>query len=766
MSFALIVLTIIKGQFEFDTFHRDKSRIYRITSEITDRENKLSGFATTPCPLARDLVTLSPIIEAATFVRPIDYIKTTYNFKSLDLKAAFTDTSFFNIFSFPVYPANSKSSFKETNAVMISDSASKKLFGGEEPLGAVIHLEGLGDFQIVGLIKNGNLKSHLQNDLYVSSGAIPLLERNNKIDSLSNNWKNYLSNITYIKVKNGISQSKLTALLASVSNRLNSIFKVGDGEKSIRFSSQKLSKITPLRGYYMDNASGLTIGIIYIISGAILFLMILTCFNYSNLTVARALTRAREIGVRKVLGASKRQIVGQFIVESFTVAFLSMLLACALITFIPLTDNLSKLFHQATFDWQTAMLVFFFLIFVSLTAGILPALLMSGIRVVEVLKNLSNLKIMNLRFLNKILTIAQFAISGALVLTLITIYRQSRFMEMGDYGFHPENMINVRRDPGSGYSFNTLSSELRQIRGVENVSGSSSLFGYHPTGYCRVLKTNDNASIEAGYFFIDENTILNFGLQLVSGENFWENSPSSQNERVIINEKAVEIFNLKTPQNAIAKTIRADENLRFKVIGVVRDFHFENFKNPIGPLILRYDQSKIQIVNLKIQPFAFNRVYAQIKSKWKQLDIQDPPEIERMNERFRQEQSHEKDVLFFGYFSVMIMAVSSLGLMGISYYAMQVKTREASIRKILGADAFSIMLFLAKEFFVLIGIAMLIGIPAGQYLSWLFLNNFAYKVSLSAGSVIFAVLFILLTCLLTLSAQTIKTAFASPVKRL
>ena len=764
LSFCLIAITIIKGQYDYDAFHKDKNQIYRIIAEVTTKDNVRGRFATTPSILAGQIQDITPSVSSAATLRPIGYEDVSFAEKTLNFKIAFTNAQFFDIFSFSAEPFLISGSFKEPNTAVISDEVSRNLFGFTYPIGKIITVRNLGDYKITGIVHLQDVKTHLKNDLFLSAASIPLLERNHRIDSISQNWTNYTSCYTYVKLKNNENTHQLKSNIAGIAGEIGRRFSSSTPEKTITFSLQELPGITPSKGYFLDNTTGLTASSIYVISSCVLFLLLLTCFNYSNLTVARALTRTKEIGVRKVMGATRTQVFTQFIVESGMIALLSTGVACLLIPIIPLNDTLATLFHETTFDFTIVILFLLFAVFAGLLAGIIPSLLLSKLKSVLILKNLANLKIFNISILNRILTISQFSISCVLFIVLSTMFRQSRFMHESDYGYNFENIINIPKDAQFNYA--TFASEFSKIPGVRQVSGMSDVFGHHPTGRYRIRLKKDDNYREVAYYYVDDHVITNFGLQLLAGSGFTQSTNAAQKNLVVINTRAVELLGFGTADQAIGRQVHLNDTTQVLVAGVIKDFHFENFKYGIDPLMLQYDPSKLTTLNILVEKGRMASISTDIKSKLKELNVLNPVEPDLMSHTLREQQAHSGDVNFFAYIALMILTISCLGILGMSAYASEIRTREISIRKVLGAGSFNIFFLLTREFCLLVSIALVTGMPAGIFLSNLFLNNFAYKVSVSLASILFTAAGIVIVGLIVFGSQTIRSSVASPLKRL
>lgn len=762
ISFCLIVVAILKGQYEYDSFQSNKERIYRIVSSITDRENNRFTYATSPAPLGNDIIRRIPSVEEAACVTPIGSVQASYLNGALQLSTAFTNSSLFKIFELPLTRPSLINEFDQPNLAIVSKEAALRLFHSENPIGLVFSVEQLGDFKVVDVVDLDKVKTHINYEVYLSSPSLRQLEANRKIDLTQKDWVKYTSSFTYCMIANTKEASAVRSALLSVSMDATKLLSGNEDVKSISFQLQNLLDITPSRGYILDNSPGFSKNGIYFISLLVFVFLCLTCFNYSNITVARALTRTKEIGVRKVMGASRFQVFMQFVVESIVVSFLAMLLACVILPFIPLNDAFRNLFRSAKIDSLFVVLFILFSILTGLLAGVIPGTLLSKLKTIQVLQNLSNLKILKASYLYRFFAIVQFAICGIIIMVLFSMYRQNRFMATADYGFNYTNVVNV--PVSSAQVAGVLQAELSNLPGVTNISGISANLGYHPSGYCELSTDGSSDGIESGYYFVDDKTVGNFGLDLVAGSDF-KYGDAERNE-VIINELAAKRLGFKNNSEAIGKFTKIDDTLSAFIAGVVRDFHFENFKHPIQPMLLRYDPGKIKFLNVRIEPAAYPEILQSIKKKAKLAGVNLIDELQLMDVKIKDEQYHMQDILFISYIAIMLLTVCCLGVLGMAAYSAETRTKEISIRKLLGAGFGEVVMVLSKEYLVILLTAMTVAVPIGIIVSKIFLNNFAYRVSVDALSVVYAVMLVLLVGFTAFGSQIVKTAFVSPVKRL
>jgi len=763
MAVCIIVLSIVKGQYDFDNFHKDGERIYRIITKVTTSDNEILSFATTPLPLNERVSQNYTGTENLTTVRPIYFIKGESSSKEIEIKAAFTTSSFFSLFSFQLMNGSSINSFNDPGSIVLSEETAEKFFGQSSPIGEIIKLQNLGAFKIIGVIKKTNFKSHLNYDAYISINSAVMLEKNGKLDSISNKWNDYLAGYTYVKLRPNINKDDITKFLSILTAGLKKNITFKNGEKSFRFFPQSLNNITPSSGLFLENSPGLSNKSISILILAVFVLLLLTCFNYSNLTIARSLTRTKEIGVRKVLGASRFQVFIQFLLEAILLSLIGFLFACILVPFVPLNTPFNNLFSGVNIDLK---LIFFLLVFTFITgciAGFLPGLIFSKFQPLQILKKLSNLKIMKGKHLTRALITIQFSISVILVINILIIYKQSDFMANADYGFNADNILNLKIPTNVNYK--NLKNDLLSISGVNKVSAISSNFGSQSPDFCNAKSDLFSSSIALNYYFTDENIISNFQLKLISGENFWANSKVSQDNRIIVNEAAVKALNLGGPSQAIGRMLILDDTSKYFIIGVVKDFHFQNFKSLIAPMAFKYSQSQLSSLNVSIQRSNLKEVLSKIEVVYKKYSHENIDNLQMMKEQFQNHQSHIDDVKMIGFLSFLFLIIGCLGLLGISAYTVEIKIKEISIRKLLGASDSDIFMFLSKEYFIILIVSCLLGCPLGLILGQSFLNQFAYKIHIGPFILGIAVLFILAVGLITFGSQTLKSALSTPLQR-
>ncbi|HEY4107690.1 ABC transporter permease [Puia sp.] len=758
MAVCLLVLNIVRTQYAYDRWHPEGTRIYRILTRVTARNGRDFDYATTPPAVAARLLRENAHIEAAATLRPAPGLTVRANGKQIDLSGVFTDTGFFRIFNF--YPSSGTvAGFAQPNTAILTQQAAEKFFPNGEATGKIISLNDSFVVRIIAVLAPTPGRTHLNYDVFLSAASIPFAESSRLLDSASGRWDKYTAAYTYVRTRPDA--GSLNEYLSRLSEAQSPITKFGNGEKAILFSAQPLGKISPGHGYYLENSNSLPSRAIYILLGAITLLLLLTCFNYSNLIVARSVTRAKEIGVRKVMGASRFQVFLQFILESTLLSLTAMLLALPLVPFIPLNPSLQNLFSGASVDAAAFLYLLLFSLSTGFLSGFLPALLLSGFRATEILKSLSGLRIFRGSFFSNILFVAQFALSFLLVIDLIVMVRQSEYMSRGEYGLDLQDKIAVRIP--EGVNGIVLLNELHRVPFFTRTASLSDLFGYQPTGYSKVRSANDAEQRELAQYYTDDQVVPMYGLTLLAGTGF---SPATGRNSIILNETAVTTLHLGAPPEAIGRMLVIDDTTHVTVSGIVKDFHFQNFKNPVRPLGLRNGPDKIHYISLKVSKQQQAEAVARIKAVWHALGIPGNPECQWEAQHLAETQGHGDDVKMIGFLFIMFLIIACMGLLGIASHAAGMKTKEVSIRKVLGAGNIAIFFLLSRRYFYLLGIAAAIGVPLGYVTSHVFLQAFVYKVSIGATTLLAGLFAVLAIGLLTFGSQTIRAALTPPARRL
>jgi putative ABC transport system permease protein len=509
---------------------------------------------------------------------------------------------------------------------------------------------------------------------------------------------------------------------------------------------------------------------IYFLGGLALIILLTSCFNFTNLSIARSLTRAREIGVRKVTGAMRWQIFSQFITESVLVALLALVLALAMMVFLkPLILQLN-LAHIFRWDLQiNEMVVVVFIVFatvVGILAGLFPALVLSGFQPVKVLKSLNNLKLFSRMGLRKALLVSQFTLSLFFILTLIVIYNQLTLFINQDHGFNMRSNILVRLNNTPA---DALKNELLKYNNITSVSAASHVPAAGTSFGAGFKKKLDDAEwTNLDYFLVDENYVENMGIKLLAGSFFTQERKEANKDFIVINQAAARAFHFETDFDAIdQEVIMEHDSSRRTIIGVVQNYNHNDLIRAIEPMALMYNPTEYGLLQVAYAG-QYTDAAASIEKAWASVN----PGMKVDYKEVEDEINQYYEIIFgdivsvLGMISILAILISCLGLLGMATYATESRIKEISVRKILGSTNSSLVLLLSRGFLSMLAIAIVLGVPAAYFLNNLWLNYIAYHTTLGVGSISLGVLILVVFGVLTIGSQTIRATFVKPVDNL
>ena len=764
MSVCLLVLMRLKDQLSYDTFHPHADRTYRIITQLTNQQGNRFRFASTPLPLATTLKKDYNFIESVAQLYTTGDRKATFNKKELNLHPAFTETGFFNVFGFTLQQGNARTALQEPNSIVLSSTTAKKFFGDVNPVGQSLAIDKLGSFTITGVLHEPPAKSHIDFDAYLSVSSVPVLEKTGALPPASEQWNNVTAGYTYLLVKKGTTKKQVTAAVESTAVALKKISTL-KGKEDYTFGAQPFDKI--ILGEELANSLGNTGSPGKVWSEiAIAFIILLSaCFNYMNLSVARALKRGKEVGIRKVAGAFRSQVFAQFITESVCVAFMSLGIAVILLKLLmdyaPFAGEMVP--AGATIDIGLLGWFTLFSVCTGLMAGALPAWTLSSFKPVEVLKNLSNIKLFGGNRFRKVLTTAQFALSLIIIIFTLIFSKQFSYMATADPGFNCENVLSI---PLQGTDYNILSNHIRQLSGVVQVGAVSDNPGRNASGKSTVKQQPGDQGIQMDYYDADTYFAGMMKLTLLAGNSFPANSSASYEQYIMINQTALHALQIKEPAAAVGKQVWLNDTTQVQIAGVLKDFYFHGMESPVTPLIIRNRPGSYAFLNVRTAKFPDKVFVANIEKIWKSLNPVQPFAYSNLKEALYERHSAWGTISMLGFLGFMSVTIACLGLFGMIVYTTETRKKEIGIRKVMGASVSAIMYLLSKSFIRLVLLAGAIAVPVSYVLGYLFLNLFANRISV--GIFIPAAGFLGLLCVvvLTISAQVYQAAVVNPVKNL
>jgi putative ABC transport system permease protein len=770
MSLAMLIIMVVRDQFTFDNFHNDSERIYRINTNALRTDGDIEPYASTPLPLAKAISEDYTIAEKVVRINRQFRGDAVYGSVNVPLQGILTETSFFEVFNFPFEKGNASTALNDAKNVVLTHEAAERIFGKQEPIGQTIALGKYGDFQVAGVLKPFVSKTHFEFEILGSMEALPFLEKQGVVGQSLESWTNYYAGYVYLKIGAGHTVDELNKALEQIASKSYSGLELETRDKGYEFFPQALNEITPGPSLSNNMGNGLP-DIILIFMGSLgAVVMIMACFNYTNLMIARSLTRAREIGVRKVMGARRIQVFGQFIGEATVFAIIALLLSYVLLqglkpAFMQL--SIAKSFEMDLREDYSLYLYFIaFAISVGIIAGLLPAGYLSAFRPIQALKDSGTSKVYSRLAFRKALVVIQFSLSVVFIIVVLVIYNQVNFMINKDYGINDKNIMNVRMQ---GVAFEKFASEVSKIPGVLSVGGVSHQLGTWADRSSDYKKTAGDQPFGMRDFIVDDNYIDNLELKFLAGKNF---DPANEREReahVILNEKALPLFDLKDPVSAVGQAIYVEDSVMLTVIGVLQDFHFRPLSYEIGPVAFRYSANDLAFVSARIVPSQKESVQTQMEATWKRLDPVHPFQMKTMDEEIDEayERTGLTDMLqVVSYVCFLAITLACLGMLGMAMYSTQTRIKEIGVRKVMGAESWQVVMVLSRSFLLLIAISIIIGAPAGYAVGGMFLESYVYKIPMSFGLMFTGVATIVVLGIVTIASQTWKAAGVNPVKSL
>ncbi|NBA85782.1 FtsX-like permease family protein [Emticicia sp. CRIBPO] len=770
---SLIIMLYVHHELSYDRFNENADRIARVVfrGKMNGEDMKESVVM---APVASAMMADYPEVEDATRLRDYGSPKVTYKENTFkDDKFAYVDPNFFRIFTLPLLKGDVKTALDQPYTVVITQELAAKYFGKADPVGKTLDFKDWNQvFTVTGVIDKVPTNSHFHFDLFGSMAGMP--------DARSDSWMN--SNFfTYILLKKGHNYKDLEAKMPKLTDKymapqiekalgvtLAEMRKKGN---NVGLYLQPLTEIHLYSDFTVNLEAGGNIKYVYIFGAIAIFMLLIACINFMNLSTAGASKRAKEVGIRKVLGSLKLELVGQFLLESLILTFMALAIALGLVkAVLPFFNELSGKELVFNFITQPEILVglLLFGLFVSVLAGSYPAFFLSSFKPVSVLKGkfISMGKSIGLR---SSLVVFQFSISVCLIIGTTVVYQQLSYIQNKELGYKKDHLLVLRSAGVLGGNQEVFKEQLLKDPRIEGVSVS----GYLPAGayYNSMSGTYPDQEVNMNrrttVYGIDYDYVPAMGMKLVSGRNF-SKSFGTDSSGVIINETTAKIFGWG--KNAVGHTINRFLNNEgrtraYKVIGVVKDFHFQSFHEQISPLAMFLERSPGLII--KVNTDNMPVLISDIGNKWNQFKTGEPFAYDFMDDLFQQTfVSEQKTGSIITIFAGLTIFVACLGLFGLATFTAEQRIKEIGVRKVLGANVSQIVALLSKDFIKLVLIACLIAFPVGYWLMNKWLQDFEYKISLSwlvfAGSALSAVL----VALMTVSYQAIKAALMNPVKSL
>ena len=784
MAVCLLIILFIQSELSYDKHHEKADNIYRV---VLDRNypGRSTSYSIIPQSIGGAIKAEFPEVLESTrlfnlggngsfFLRIGD--------KTFEEKRVLgADSNFFRVFSSKILHGDATTALEKPHSAVINATTAKKYFGSTDVVGKQFETDGndtTETFFITAVVADWPDNSHFLFDMLVSTNTFQFTRRPNFIGFAAHTYLLLNPNSSYKAL-----EAKFPEIIKKyVSGEINKVFnqswedfqKAGNG---YHYYLQPLSKIHLVSNLEAELRPNGSMTAVYIFGIVAIFILFLACINFINLSTARSVERAKEVGIRKTFGSEKRSLIGQFLIESVFVSLISMLLAFVIIILlIPTFNTISGKELTVIYFLQPTwiFLLLAFVIITGLIAGLYPAFVLSSFNPIAVLKGRFKSNRYGLALRNG-LVIFQFAISVILIISTIVVNRQMKFMLGDKLGFKKDHVIVVERTDMLENKLPAFKNELLSIAGVEMASGTSTVPGNQNFFGTTWQEVGSKAPMTGRGMIVDEDFGKTLGLELKEGR-FFSRDFSTDTLSVVLNERAVKELGLK---NAIGSRITSPTELFngpdgatyvYTVVGVIKNFHYHSLHEPISPLVMinsRKFGSRSGLVALRIKGDNFKTALADVGTVWKKFVKEKPFNYyfldKALADQYKAEQTTQR---IFTIFSGLAIFIACIGLLGLAAYATQQRTREISIRKILGASESSIVTMLSKDFLKLVLLSSAIAFPLAWWAMNKWLQDFAYRVDVGWWIFIAAAMLAVLIALLTISTQALKAAFTNPVKNL
>ncbi|MEK6481243.1 ABC transporter permease [Catalinimonas sp. 4WD22] len=770
MAACILILQYVSYELSYDDFHTRAEDIYRVTLDIHKNEGQQTRIARVSPAVGSAFQAEFPEVENYTrmIILGPDAVLTYENKYKGEAGVYLADSAFFDVFSYPLIRGNPKTALNEPFSIVITESTARSLFQDENPLGkdVVLNAANLDEtsfpFKVTGIIEDFPENTHLQPAVLISYPTLFEFVGHQFDESWT--WN---ETYTYVRLNGHADPKMLQARFSEVVQRFNQAYM----EEQHMDWHYRLQPITDIHLHSdLQHESSVNGNAFYVYFLAVVGLMILLIayINFVNLVTVKALNRAKEVGIRKVSGAYRGQLIAQFFLESLMVNLIAGILCITLLQitapyFAQLFDVKLAFMHESqTILWISFALLLLFLI---LSSGFYPAFVLSRYKPAKVLKgNMSRDR--SGGTLRKTLVTGQFAITMVLIALTLAATVQIRFMQQQSLGFSPEQIVVIKGaksyDYGFGDNFAAFENKVTSLASVRSVSGSIVVPGHEIYNYNDHILLNGKET--AGVFslnYVDKNYFAHYGIPLLSGRMFTEEAQP----KWIINESAMRLFGFDKPEEALSQII--DRNgQQGEIIGVVKDFHHQSLKKAISPTLF-YCSRQHNYYSVKVESGQIAETLKQIKASYKELFPGSPYDYFFLDEFFnRQYKAEQQFNIFFRIFSGLAIFIACLGLFGLSTFMATQRTKEIGIRKVLGASVSNILTLLSRDFIKLIIIASILAIPLAYWVIQKWLENYAFHFELSWWLLLAPVLVLIIITLFTVSFHTIKAAFTDPAKSL
>jgi len=774
LAICMLIVFYVIDELSYDHYNTKIDRIYRVGNDVKFNGNVIST-AQAPAPLASTMLRAFPEVEQAVrFMQVGSFHVRKGNQDVQEDHITYADPGIFAVFTLPMVEGSPATALAEPKSIVITESTARKYFNNINVIGKTLLLNDADAYQITGVIRDIPKQSHFRFDFFIS---MPTVSESKDVSWLSSNFQTYIllkKGADYKQIENNLPQLVKTyvgtQLQSVIHLSYNDFLKSGNYLKFV---------MTPLKDIHLKSdrtgemAKNGNILYVYIFSAVAIFILLIACVNFMNLSTARSSNRAREVGVRKVLGSARKHLIAQFLAESIMVTFAATLIALYVAwSLLPLFNQMSGknlIISTRSLVWLIPALLVLVLV-IGCLAGSYPAFFLSGFQPIDVLKGKLATGFKGGR-LRSFLVVFQFSISIFLIIGTLVIYNQLKYIQNKDLGYNRDHVLIIQNVSSLGSQSGIFKQEIKQMPGVLNAT----LTGDIPTtGYGNSGSVFKSPTLSAGsgllteQWQVDDNYINTLGMKIIAGRDF-SNQFLTDSTAIIINESAARLLGFTKPIDKLLYRPQDDYGKKVKtyhIVGVVKDFNFMSLRQNIEPLILK-NETNNGALSIRISSNNIPALLSQIQNKWKAFSPNQQFNYSFMDQDFDATYRTEQRIgNIFVSFTTLAIIIASLGLFGLAAYAAEQRTKEIGIRKVLGADVSTIVGMLSKDFIKLVLISIAIATPFAWWAMQKWLQSFAYRENIQWWVIAVAGFGAILIAFITISFQSIKAALINPVNSL
>ncbi len=747
MACFIMIILWVQDELSYDVFHNNVDRLYRVLNYEKYSNGEEVHFSQCPAPLSQLMKDKYPEVDIITRYANGREVSVEYKDKLLNERGfAFADAEFLELFNFPLIKGNPESVLSDPFSVIITQELAQKYFGTDDPIGKTIKINNKFDFQVSGIFENLPSNTHFDFNFLIPFTTLKHFER--ELD----NWRAWAYYV-YLTIKENVDPNELNS-------KMTNLYKERDQESLATCSIQSIKDVHLYSSGYWGIGGKGDIRYVYIFSFIAFFILLTACINFMNLSTAKSANRLKEVGIRKVIGAARKELINQFLSESLLLTFISLVFSILIVYLtLPLFNEISSKAIEFNF-FENSEIIYVIVgtaLFTGLISGSYPALFLSAFQPAKVLKSGTGFSAKGSLFRKTLVTI-QFVLTITLIISAVSVNKQIRYMREQNLGFEKEHVLAINLKGDLNEKFDFLKTQLIMIPNVKSITTTSRLPA--KINISSIITEWEGSKPDEQFLShllsADYDFVNTYNIQITDGRYFSKDFISDTSEGIVVNNAAVKMMGFDDP---IGKKVR-----EHKIVGVVEDFNFESLHKDISPLIIFFDKEDFKVLSVKVDSRNIDETIKDLQTKWSEIVLGYPFDYQFVDEviehQYRADLRIEKII---NVFTVLIIFIACLGLLGLASFTAEQRRKEIGVRKVLGASLTSIIINLSKEYTRWVLAANIIAWPIAYLLMENFLQNYAYKIKLELWIFFASGIITFLIAITTVLYQSVKAVFSNPI---